>query len=216
MRGVLRIAVLVGLCAWGGLSGWWQLWPFLGLAIIILAVNLTTIIVRNPMLLRERLKPDRPEKKWDKLVMALWSVLALAVVVVAGLDVLRYQWSVVSRAAMAAAGVLFLAGDVLIAWCMSENPFLERTVRVQQERAHRVITTGPYRFVRHPMYAGIIVMSLGWPLLLGSWLAMIPTLLMDMAVVVRTHLEDRAPHDELEGYRAYVLRTPHRLFPGVW
>jgi protein-S-isoprenylcysteine O-methyltransferase Ste14 len=216
VRGVVRVAVLIGLCAWGGLSGWWQLWPFLALVLVVLTVNLTTIAVRNPALLRERLKPDRPEKGWDRIVMASWAVFALAIFAVAGLDVLRYRWSIVSPVAMVAGGVLFLAGDALVAWCMGENPFLERTVRVQRERSHRVIATGPYRFVRHPMYGGVIVMSLGWPLLLGSWWAMVPTLFMDAVIVARTCLEDHALHDELEGYRDYASRTPRRLLPGIW
>jgi len=215
-RGAISVAVLVALCVWGGLSGWWQLWPFLALMLVVLAVNLITIARRNPTLLRERLKPDRPEKAWDRLVMASGWAFVLATVVVAGLDVLRYRWSVTPPAAMVAGALLCLAGNALVAWCMAVNPFLERTVRIQRERGHRVITTGPYRFVRHPMYVGVIVMYAAVPLVLGSWWALVPALLMDAVMVVRTYFEDRALQEGLDGYRDYAARTRHRLLPGLW
>jgi len=207
---------MVGLCVWGGLSGWWQLWPLLGMLVLTIGVNLIVILSRNPGLLRERLKPDRPEKGWDRTIMIVSLVPFAAIFVVAGLDVLRYHWSPVSIAGMVAGALLMVLGDGITAWCMAENPFLERTVRVQEERGHRVITTGPYRIVRHPMYVGVIVMYWGLTLMLGSYLALVPTFVVSALVVVRAHFEDRALQEELEGYRDYAARTRYRLLPGVW
>ncbi len=215
-RAGIRVGVLAALCAWGGLSGWWQLWPFLALTLAWLAVNLTVMLRRHPELLRERLKPDRPEMSWDRAVILAGWPLVLALVVVAALDVLRYRWSVASWGAMVAGGVLYVTGGALITWCLGTNPFLARVVRIQRERAHRVVTTGPYRLVRHPMYAGMLVMYAGLPLLLGSWWALVPALLMDALMVVRTRFEDRALHEGLEGYRDYATHTRYRLVPGVW
>jgi protein-S-isoprenylcysteine O-methyltransferase Ste14 len=216
VRGIARVGLVVGLCVWGGLSGWWQLWPVLGILILALGVNLTVIRLRNPGLLRERLKPDRPEKSWDKAILAVSLALFAAIVVVAWLDVLRYHWSIVPVEGMVAGALLTLVGDGIAAWCMAENPFLERTVRMQKERGHRVITTGPYRLVRHPMYVGIMVMYAGLTLLLGSYLALVPAILLDAMLIVRTYFEDRTLHEELEGYRDYATRTRYRLLPGVW
>lgn len=216
LRAFLRVAALVFLCVWGGLSGWWQLWLFLGLILLVLAANVTVMLLRNPTLLRERLKPDRPEKTWDKLVIAAMTLAMVGIFVVAGLDVMRFHWTVAPIPAIAIGAALVLAGDAIIAWCMGENPFLERTVRKQEERGHHVITTGPYRFVRHPMYTGFIVMTFGIALVLGSYLALAPALVTSVVLVVRTHFEDRALQDELEGYREYAARTRCRLIPSVW
>ena len=99
---------------------------------------------------------------------------------------------------------------------MGENPFLERTVRIQEDRNQMVITTGPYAIVRHPMYTGFMISSLGWPLVLGSYWAAIPVLLLDISFIVRTSLEDRTLQEELPGYREYARKTKYRLLPGVW
>ena len=99
---------------------------------------------------------------------------------------------------------------------MGVNPFFEKTVRIQTERGHRVIDTGPYAFVRHPGYLGFFGWCLSAPLLLGSWWAFVPAVLSVVDLVVRTALEDRTLREELEGYEAYSNRVPHRLLPGIW
>ncbi len=99
---------------------------------------------------------------------------------------------------------------------MGVNPFFEKTVRIQTERGHRVIDTGPYRFVRHPGYLGFCGWMLSTPLLLGSWWAFVPALLSILALVIRTTLEDRTLHNELTGYREYARRVHYRLIPRVW
>ena len=99
---------------------------------------------------------------------------------------------------------------------MKENTFLSESVRIQEERGHRVITTGPYHVVRHPMYVGVIIALLSVPLILGSLYGFgiaIPTAAL---FVVRTALEDRTLMDELTGYKEYAQRTPYRLVPYIW
>ena len=99
---------------------------------------------------------------------------------------------------------------------MKENTFLSRFVEIQEERGHKVITTGPYRFVRHPMYVGATILLLCLPVALGSLYALIPTAFCVVFMIIRTVLEDKTLHNELEGYVEYAQRTKYRLLPGIW
>jgi len=112
--------------------------------------------------------------------------------------------------------VLYVIGGVPIGWAMMVNPYLERTVRIQRDRGHRVVTGGPYRFVRHPMYTGMLLQQIAGVLLLGSLWAIVPALVAFGLLVVRTVFEDQALLAELEGYEAYIAQTRYRLFPGIW
>ena len=148
--------------------------------------------------------------------MVAGGISGLGILVVAPLDFFLIPGPEVPISLIIVGSVLFLAGDVIVAWAMGENPFLERTVRIQEDRSQVVITTGPYRFMRHPMYTGMLIMTAGWPLVLGSWWTFVPVLLLDVSLIVRTHLEDRTLQDELPGYREYAQKTRYRLVPGVW
>ena len=99
---------------------------------------------------------------------------------------------------------------------MKENTYLSRIVEIQKERGHSVITTGPYKYVRHPMYVGVIIMFFFTPLALGSIYGLIPALLLIGLIVIRTYKEDKMLHRELQGYREYAEKTPYRLLPGIW
>jgi protein-S-isoprenylcysteine O-methyltransferase Ste14 len=99
---------------------------------------------------------------------------------------------------------------------MGVNPYFEKTVRIQTDRGHRVIDTGPYAYMRHPGYVGLFGWMLGTPFLLGSWCALGPAVLASIAMIVRTALEDRTLRVELEGYEAYAARVRYRLVPGIW
>ncbi|MEA3440657.1 MAG: isoprenylcysteine carboxylmethyltransferase family protein, partial [Chloroflexota bacterium] len=110
----------------------------------------------------------------------------------------------------------FLFSLILIWWTFASNPYLSEQVRIQDDRGHEVVSDGPYRFVRHPMYVGIIVTVLCVPLVLGSLLALIPAVLIVVLFVIRTALEDRTLQEELEGYQAYARRVKYRLVPYIW
>jgi protein-S-isoprenylcysteine O-methyltransferase Ste14 len=99
---------------------------------------------------------------------------------------------------------------------MATNAFLSTRVRIQEDRGHRVVTTGPYRMVRHPMYAATIIGFAGVSLLLGSWWAFVPGAVCTVLFIIRTALEDRTLQAELPGYKDYAARTRYRLLPGVW
>lgn len=99
---------------------------------------------------------------------------------------------------------------------LKENTFLSRVVKIDEERGHRVITSGPYAIVRHPMYSAVAVILFAFPIALGSWLAVAPAAAMVILLIVRTVLEDRTLHEELSGYSEYAKATPHRLVPWIW
>jgi protein-S-isoprenylcysteine O-methyltransferase Ste14 len=111
---------------------------------------------------------------------------------------------------------LTVLGYGLFLWAMTSNAFFSEVVRIQEERSHTVAKKGPYRVIRHPGYAGAILAFLGTPLLLGSWWAAIPSLIGSAGYVLRTALEDRTLHEELNGYASYSEKVHHRLLPGVW
>ncbi len=172
--------------------------------------------LKAPDLLKERSRVAENVKTWDKVIMAIYTVLLLATPVLAGLDVGRAQWSQMSAAVqmLGLAGIV-LAGS-LIFWTILTNVYLGRMVRIQEDRGHQVVTGGPYAYVRHPMYAGIIVLFPAMALFLGSWWAIVPACLICLLMAIRTLLEDRTLQAELPGYAAYTRQVRYRLLPGVW
>jgi protein-S-isoprenylcysteine O-methyltransferase Ste14 len=125
-------------------------------------------------------------------------------------------WSAVPQWVVIVGYVLVTGGIAVTTWAQAVNPFFEPGVRIQKERAQQVITSGPYRFVRHPGYAAAIAMFVGIPLALASWRGLLPAGLAIALLVVRTGLEDRLLQAELSGYSDYARRTRHRLVPGIW
>jgi protein-S-isoprenylcysteine O-methyltransferase Ste14 len=169
-----------------------------------------------PDLLEERSQVADNVKVWDKVIMVIYTVLLLATLVLAGLDVGRARWSQMPAALQGLGLVgLCLAGG-LVSWTILSNAYLGRMVRIQEDRDHQVVTGGPYRYVRHPMYVGIILLFPCMALFLGSWWALAPAILIATLMVARTALEDRTLQTELPGYAEYARQVRYRLLPGVW
>ena len=171
----------------------------------------------NPGLLIQRLKIRREgSKTWDEILVRISNLTALLLVpAVAGLDVGRYGWSSLGLP-YAVMGVVFLiVSSVLLNWAMIENPYFEPTVRIQNDRDHKVVTTGPYAIVRHPGYLSGILWIASIPLILGSLYALAPFVLYTVLMTLRTYLEDRTLQEELPGYNEYAERVKYRLFPGI-
>lgn len=179
---------------------------------------LTRLVLReNPELIEERTKPKPNAKTWDKRLLALGFLLTLAMLTVAGLDAGRWHLQPVLTWRCFAVGLLLeLLGMSVFLRALKENRFFSSVVRIQSDRGHTVCRTGPYRVVRHPGYTGMIIGTLGIPLLLMSAWSAIPTLLFVVVMIVRTHLEDLVLRTELAGYREYSEDTRYRLVPGVW
>lgn len=172
---------------------------------------------RNRDLLEERQKPGAGAKAWDRRLLLVYTLLTMPLFVVAGVDVGRLHWSdTVPLWGQIVALLGFALSFALIVWAMVVNNFYSRIVRIQEDRGQYVVTEGPYRFVRHPSYIGSILSWVCAALALGSWLALVPVVLIAVTVVVRTALEDRTLHAELDGYREYAQQVRYRLLPGVW
>ncbi len=165
----------------------------------------------------ERARSLRHEApRWDRAIVGIYTMFSLVLYIVAGIDYGRASWSQVPELWENAAFVLVLLGYLMPLWALTNNPFASGIVRIQKERGHTVSSDGPYRFVRHPMYVGTLFFSLGAPIFLGSWWALLPGLGMAALFVLRTALEDRTLQTELKGYADYAQRVRYRLVPGVW
>lgn len=198
-----------------GRLDWAGAWAYLALYVASIALNALLILPRHPELMAERGRTPEGTKGWDNVLRVVASAAALLALLVAGLDV-RFGWSAIPAAAQVVALVVAMAGLGLSSWAMAVNRFFSRVVRIQTDRGHTVVTDGPYRYIRHPGYAGLILHMLGTPILLGSALALLPAGIMVATMIVRTILEDRVLQAELPGYREYAGRTRQRLIPGVW
>ena len=172
----------------------------------------------NPGLLIQRLKLSRKgSKTWDEVLVRVSNLTALLLVpAVAGLDVGRYGWSSLGLPYAVVGVVSLVVSSVIVNWAMIENPYFEPTVRIQNDRGHQVVTTGPYAIVRHPGYLSGILWIASIPLILGSLYAFLPFALYTVLMSLRTDLEDKTLQKELPGYAEYSERVRYRLFPGIW
>jgi protein-S-isoprenylcysteine O-methyltransferase Ste14 len=200
-----------------GRLDWSGGWAFFGLNLFTQLLSAFILIPRRPDLLAERSQVRAGTKNWDRFFApAVMLTGTVALIVTAGLDA-RLGWSKPINATLWwAALAIALAGQVFVLWAMYSNRFFATTVRIQEERGHQVVSEGPYRFVRHPGYAGSIIYTLAIPVVLGSWWTLIPAALTTVLLIARTYFEDRTLQAELPGYQGYAAHTPHRLIPGVW
>jgi protein-S-isoprenylcysteine O-methyltransferase Ste14 len=220
-RRIVQIAVFLAvwaalLFASAGRLDYPRGWICLGAYVAVAAVTGVLAHRRNPGVIAARGRSGPGVKRFDRVVTAIYVVLLFATPVVAGLDAVRFGWSAMPPAMLWPGLALYVAGAVPVVWAMAANPFLERMVRIQQDRDHRVVRSGPYRFVRHPMYVGILLQAAALPLILGSWWTFAPAAATWVLFAFRTALEDRTLRNELDGYEDYTRQTRYRLLPGVW
>jgi protein-S-isoprenylcysteine O-methyltransferase Ste14 len=218
---VLRLAattIVYALVLFGcaGTAAWPAAWSYLAVMTIIMSAYAVTL-GRVPDLVAERTRPPAGAKPWDKPLVAVIGVIGpFALIVVAGLDH-RLGWSGTMSAWWPAAGLALVAvGGTVTHRAVAANRFFSSVIRIQRDRDHRVVDTGPYRFVRHPGYLGSLVHMPGAALMLESWWALLVVAAVAIVVVARTSLEDRTLRAELDGYVEYARRVRFRLVPGIW
>jgi protein-S-isoprenylcysteine O-methyltransferase Ste14 len=193
-------------------------WTFFGASFMHYALSTVVQYKLNPKLLVERLKRKREGSKlWDEILMRTSNLTVLIVVpAIAGLDIGRFHWSGLDVQFAALGFAFFIVSTILINWAMAVNPHFEPTVRIQKDRGHKVISSGPYQIVRHPGYLAGILYTLSIPLIIGSAFTFIAVGIYVVLFIIRTSLEDRTLHEGLDGYSEYARQVKHKLFPGIW
>jgi protein-S-isoprenylcysteine O-methyltransferase Ste14 len=197
---------------------WWEAWVYAVLYSLSFAISRLLAARKHPDLIAERARLMRHAdiKPWDKTLAPLVALGAGLILVVAGLDA-RFGWTApLSLAIKLVALVVILAGYALGSYAIIVNRFFSGVVRIQKERGHQVVSSGPYAWVRHPGYAGGLLTYLATPLFLNSSWAFLPAALVTLVLALRTSLEDRTLQAELPGYKEYASRVRYRLLPGVW
>jgi protein-S-isoprenylcysteine O-methyltransferase Ste14 len=196
--------------------GWTKGWIFLLVFLVQTVLAVVYLWRTNPAIFIARSKIHKGTKAWDKAILPFLLLSFLAVFPVAALDDGRFHWSAVPTWLVVVGYVLLSIGYVVSIWAEAVNRFAEPGVRIQAERGHKVVDTGPYAIVRHPLYFGGFFLVFGIALALGSFWAVVPGAIGSLIIVVRTTLEDRMLQNELEGYREYASRVRFRLIPGIW
>lgn len=214
---ITTVAMGALLFASAGTLHWLSAWVFLLTCVVLGPLCGWWLYRVDPALLAERLRPvlQRDQPAADKVFMTMFIVAMLCWLVVMGLD-RRHLASGMPASVQVLGLALFVLSTLFILSVFRENSFAAPVVKLQAGRAQRVISTGPYAHVRHPMYSGMILFFAGVPLLLGSWwgLAMVPLFVALFAVRIR--IEERTLHEGLPGYSEYAARVRYRLLPGVW
>jgi protein-S-isoprenylcysteine O-methyltransferase Ste14 len=209
-RYVLLAALLF---ASAGRLDWLWGWAYVGVGLAVLVVN---ALVLPPELMVERTGFREKARDWDKVLLVLISGPVLIGLAVTGFDE-RWGWLPDLNPFAQAAGLVLLAlGQGVQTWAMATNTFFSEAIYIQEERGHTVVTDGPYRYVRHPGYVGIMTSMLAAPIALGSPWALIPVGIGVSFYILRTAMEDKVLHEELPGYAAYAQQTRYRLLPGIW
>lgn len=199
-----------------GTWAWTRGWLFILALVGIIAVVFLVLWRVNPEVLVASSHTHKGTKGWDRILLCFFFPTSWGIVPVAALDDGRFHWCPVSWWVCGIGYALLFLGIGITTWAEAVNRFFEVTVRIQTERGHTVIDTGPYAIVRHPGYVGAIVTSIGMPLSLGSLWALIPACLASLLLIVRTQWEDQTLQAELAGYKEYTQRVRYKLIPGVW
>lgn len=197
---------------------WIEAWAYAAIFIAGFVVSRLLASQRHPDIIAERAKfmQHKNAKAWDKRLVPLMGITGIATLVVAGLDKLL-DWSPgFSSLIKMLSLIVLIAGYALGSYALIENRFFSGMVRIQSDRDHKVVSSGPYRWIRHPGYAGALLSYLVTPLLLDSLWAVIPTVATLIVLLYRTYLEDVTLKNELNGYSDYMNRVRFRVLPGVW
>jgi protein-S-isoprenylcysteine O-methyltransferase Ste14 len=199
-----------------GRIDWLAGWIFV--VVLVAAFGLSALLLMrvNPIIYRARSRFQPGTKKWDLVLVAVLLPAMMAEIPVASFDAGRMGWSQVPFWVVLVGYVLLIACIAVTTWAQAVNPYFEPGVRIQNEREQRVITSGPYKFVRHPGYSAAVALFIAMPLALGSWWGLLPAALALALLIVRTGWEDGLLRAELSGYADYARRTRYRLLPGLW
>ena len=222
VKAIIKVALFLFVSGYilfisAGTTRWLMAWVYLILLALGITITASILAKRDPELLAERCEIKKGSKEWDKILSGIITAFGpFAILVVSGFNV-RFGWAPAVSMKFHVTGILLMiSGYVLLAWAMFSNTFFSPVIRIQQEREHKVVTGGPYRFVRHPGYVGAIFYFMSIPLMLGSVWAFIPSALTIILTLLRIVLEEGVLLKELPGYAEYKESVRYRLLPGIW
>jgi protein-S-isoprenylcysteine O-methyltransferase Ste14 len=195
-----------------GTFDYWHAWVLLAIFFIPWLFVSIYLVNKNPALIQRRMRL-KEQIRSQKLYLMLATPIYCLIFIIPGFD-FRFQWSTVPIIVVILANIFVMLGYIIIFLVFRENTFASRIVEVEEDQ--KVISNGPYALVRHPMYAGIILMFFFCPLALGSWWAMIPAVIVPTILVIRIRDEERFLKKELPGYCEYIQKVKYRLLPKVW
>jgi protein-S-isoprenylcysteine O-methyltransferase Ste14 len=201
-----------------GTLKWTAGWVFMALFFIFALVVSVMLIRHDPALLEERLRPiiQKDQPKWDKVLIPIVAVVFCGWMVLMGLDAVRFRWSAMPAWLQGIGGAGLLVSMYITYAPYRENPYLAAVVKIQTDRGQHVVSTGPYAVVRHPLYAGMLLMLPSIALMLGSWYGVAASLPLMVGIGVRAVLEERELQALLPGYSDYMKKVRYRMVPYVW
>ena len=208
--GVLLIGLLIFLPA--GTTGYWNGWLFMGLLFIPMFIAGIVMMIKSPELLKKRLNAKEKENE-QKQVLLFSGLMFLAGFILAGLNY-RYNWIMVPNLVVIISSVIFIIAYILYAEVLRENTYLSRTIEVQENQ--KIVDTGLYGLVRHPMYAVTILLFLSMPLVLGSIISFVIFLVYPFIIAKRIKNEEEVLEKELEGYAEYKKKVKYKMIPFIW
>jgi len=215
----LWLALIGVLLFWSaGTFDWPGAWIFLGEMIAGTLITVALLARRDPELLSQRMRGpfQKGQVFWDKVFLSVLIVVWSGWLALMGLDAKRWATSHMPLWLNGVGAVLIAIGYLGVLWTFRENSFAAPVIKIQQDRGHKVISTGPYAIVRHPMYSSSLIYMLGMPLLLGSWIGLAALPLIAAFLSLRIFIEESALRAGLPDYQAYAARVRYRLVPGVW
>lgn len=208
---VILIALILFVSA--GRIEWIYAWIYIATSVIVIIIN---AFIFPPELISERGRKKENVEKWDRLISGLIIISWLALYIVSGLDI-RFGWSSELALWIHITGlVIFILGNALVSWAMISNIYFSTAVRIQYDRGHAVSNSGPYQYIRHPGYLGMIIYNLSTPIILGSVWALILASIIVILFIIRTVFEDNTLKNKLEGYKEYAEKVKYLLIPGIW
>jgi protein-S-isoprenylcysteine O-methyltransferase Ste14 len=218
---LLQLIILIGILVLllflpAGTWDWPQAWLLILFLMIYFILYIYFGIYKDPEQTKERSKIAPNVKRWDKIIMSIYTALLPMVFILAGLDIGRIETSSVPVIVQAIAWAGLVCAGGIIMWTVISNTYLSRYARIQADREQQVIIAGPYQYVRHPMYLGIIILFLCLGPALSSYLALVPGGLIAVLFTIRTAKEDKMLSEELPGYKKYKNQVRYRLLPGIW
>ena len=212
---LIAIPVMMAVLFWpAGTLKWAEAWIYIVIQLVYATLLTLYFLKHNPEMIKKRMELKFPPRLWDKIVMFFVVVAMISLLIVPGFDVVRYGWSKLPVFVEIIGFFGFILSSYWIFLVMKVNSYLLKTVEIQKNQ--KVVSTGLYSYVRHPMYACSILMVFSIALALGSVYTLIPAALSSLALIVRTSLEDKTLQKELKGYKAYTKKVKFRLIPGVW